>query len=293
MSRAEKIDVVVEGVRLSAILRRAQGDPRGTIVALHGGRYSAEYWNDPVTRQHSLLDLGAGVGFNVLAVDRPGYGASFGHPADRGDAAAQSALLLRMLAELPGQLDVGRSIFVIGHSMGGIVAIHMAANDTEGRIHGVAVSGLPLRFPEGMPVNKPLLTTGVEHLPAVDRDHMRRMFYGPEGTWDPSVLDYDHENQRPCPVAEFRDAVTFPAMFEDLAAQVRIPIQVVIAEHEASSVGGESTLRRASEAMVGSPRCESWIQPATGHNISLHHVAGAYHLRALGFFEECRATQPG
>jgi len=229
-----------------------------------------------MTRTHSLLALGAGVGFNVRTVDRPGYGASFGIPAEQGTVAAQSALLLRMLAELPGQFDVGESIFVIGHSMGGIAAVRMAADDTDGRIEAIAVSGLPLKFAGSMPVDRPLLSTDVEHLPPVDRD-VRRMFYGPDGMWDPAVLDYAYETQRPCPVAEFGDAVTFPTDFDELAAQVKVPVQVVIAEHEASSVGGESTLRRATDAMVRSPRCEGWIQRAAGHNISLHFVAGAYH----------------
>ena len=37
---------------------------------------------------------------------------------------------------------------------------------------------------------------------------------------------------------------------------------------------------------TSSPRVELAWQQASGHNISLHHVARAYHLRAIAFFDE-------
>ena len=51
--------------------------------------------------------------------------------------------------------------------------------------------------------------------------------------------------------------------------------------------------RRALEAFVRqqrtaglSPRSVARWQPRAGHNVSLHHVAGEYHARALAFFDE-------
>jgi len=39
------------------------------VVALHGGGYDCGYFDVP---GHSLLDIGAAAGFEVVALDRPG-----------------------------------------------------------------------------------------------------------------------------------------------------------------------------------------------------------------------------
>src|SRR4051794_34125988 len=83
--------VVVETqqIRLSGLLATpASRPPRGLVVALPGGGYSAGYWDSPVQGQ-SFLKLAADLGFIALALDRPGYGASESHPAERLHVADQ------------------------------------------------------------------------------------------------------------------------------------------------------------------------------------------------------------
>jgi hypothetical protein len=60
---------------LSARIRRPRQQPRGVIVALHGGTYDSSYYD---TGADSLLDLTATLGYLAVAVDRPGYGATHG-----------------------------------------------------------------------------------------------------------------------------------------------------------------------------------------------------------------------
>ncbi|WP_442790219.1 alpha/beta fold hydrolase [Nocardia sp. CDC153] len=48
-------------------------EPRPLLVLLHGGGYTREYFQ---VCGADLVDRAAGAGFDVLAVDRPGYGAS-------------------------------------------------------------------------------------------------------------------------------------------------------------------------------------------------------------------------
>lgn len=63
-----------------------------------------------------------------------------------------------------------------------------------------------------------------------------------------------------------------------------------MAEFENSSNGGPAVLARGVSLFTNSPRVVSHLQVGSGHNISLHKVARAYHLRALAFFDEVLST---
>src|SRR5690606_2910808 len=65
----------VDGVPVSGLLAEVP-DPRAVLVALHGGATSAAYFDCPGHPELSLLRTAARLGFTVLALDRPGYGAS-------------------------------------------------------------------------------------------------------------------------------------------------------------------------------------------------------------------------
>jgi hypothetical protein len=56
-----------------------------------------------------------------------------------------------------------------------------------------------------------------------------------------------------------------------------------------SSGGGREGLESCGALFTSSPRVELAWQLASGHNISLHRVARAYHLRAIAFFDETLA----
>lgn len=57
-------------------LRAGTGGASGLVIALHGGGYDARYWHASDEDDASLLRLGAALGFEVVAVERPGYRAS-------------------------------------------------------------------------------------------------------------------------------------------------------------------------------------------------------------------------
>jgi pimeloyl-ACP methyl ester carboxylesterase len=293
---AEQIALKVSGTTMSGLHAGPEsGGARATIVALHGGGYTSAYWDGPVDGRSSLLGLGARLGFSVLALDRPGYGASRGLARDEQDVAHQARLLGELLDGLDDRLAAPRPVFLVGHSLGAILALRMAADagaraDTP--IAGVALSGLPVEYPASMAAAMAATLPDLDHLPLFPREHRRALFYGPEGTWPPEALEWDVTAQALCPVAEFRDAGAYPSTFPTVAAEVRVPVQYALAEFEASSVGGPDVLARSAAAFVAAPRVEAFIQPATGHNISVHRVARAYHLRVLAFAEDCLAQRP-
>jgi pimeloyl-ACP methyl ester carboxylesterase len=115
--------------------------PAGSIVLLHG--LSAN--------RRLMMYLGedfAGHGFRAYAIDLPGHGDSrdafsFAHAQDCATAAVESLIH-------SGQLDPKTTI-LLGHSMGGAIAIRMADRDPVAAT--IALSPAPMNAPQRMPAN--------------------------------------------------------------------------------------------------------------------------------------------
>lgn len=67
-------------LRLSGPIAGPRTTHRGVIAALHGGTYDSAYYD---SGPGSLLQLGALLGYPVIALDRPGYGATCCRPSRR------------------------------------------------------------------------------------------------------------------------------------------------------------------------------------------------------------------
>ncbi|MEU7816599.1 alpha/beta fold hydrolase [Pseudonocardia sp. NPDC049154] len=280
---------VIDGGSLAGLEARPDdGEVRGTVLALPGGGYRAGYWDSyGGDADGSLLRLGARLGRRVVAVDRPGYGDSMTPPRGRGAVAWQAELLAGLVREL-GAEDGSVGVTLVGHSLGAITALQIAADHPGLPLAGVSVSGLPVEYPEYMRVGMAAHPLDGAHLPAHPAEAVRMMFYGPDGSFDPEALERDLRNQAPVPVEEFVDARDYPTAFPSIAPRVRVPVQYVLAAHEASSCAGPEVLARAAASFAAAPWVEAFEQAASGHDISLHRVARAYHLRVLAFDDECR-----
>lgn len=102
----------------------ASGEGPPQVLALHG-------W----ARRGS--DFAASLqGFSFIALDLPGFGAT---PAPVGvmGAAGYARAIEPVLGEFPGR------VVLVGHSFGGRVAVHLAANRPE-RVKGLILTGVPL-----------------------------------------------------------------------------------------------------------------------------------------------------
>ena len=106
-----------------------------TIVLLHGLFASKEQW-------HALMCELAGEGFQVIAPDLPGYGASVGFPATDYRFAAQTGRLREFLQSVPETAQ--RRFALAGNSMGGAIASRYARRYPE------TVASLALFAPMGM-----------------------------------------------------------------------------------------------------------------------------------------------
>jgi alpha-beta hydrolase superfamily lysophospholipase len=124
-------------------------DPRAEVViahgyAEHGGRYA-----------HVAAALAA-AGFDVWALDHRGHGRSTG---DRGDIGSMEAVV----ADLDLLVDVaaaeGRPVFLLGHSMGGAIALAYAQAHQD-RLAGLSLSGAAVVFGPEL-----LALAGLEEIP--------------------------------------------------------------------------------------------------------------------------------
>ncbi|MFF1560789.1 alpha/beta hydrolase [Streptomyces sp. NPDC058279] len=276
------------GIPLSGLLALpTQPVPRAVVVALHGAGMSAGYFDSRALPGQSLLTLGAELGFAVLALDRPGYGASAAALPEGLDLVGQSAVLRAALACFARRHETGAGFFLLAHSNGGRLALSVAADGLEAEPLGVDVCGLGRHFavePERLP------GSGAGG-PGEWRRH-----WGALRLYPPDAFRLGQELVRPVPVVEARETRRWPRMYPAVAARVRVPVRFTFAEQEQWWRTDEAALVELLAPLTRAP-AEVVRQPDAGHNVSLGWAARAYHLRALAFLEERllarNAVRPG
>jgi fermentation-respiration switch protein FrsA (DUF1100 family) len=105
-------------LRLNAWWLKAQGEPRATIVFLHGNAQN-------LTSHAAYIDWLPAAGYNVLIVDYRGYGLSSGKPSRRGVFEDAKAAYFYALA----RPDVNpEKMILFGQSLGGANALALAGS---------------------------------------------------------------------------------------------------------------------------------------------------------------------
>lgn len=284
---AEQITLDTGEGPLSALLARPADEAvRGTLVALHGGGMRAGYFDARATRGLSLAELGAQLGWAVLAVDRPGYAMSASW-APRGlPLAAQRELMTEALESFAAAYPVGAGLLVAGHSYGGKLALELAAaaagTDTgPAALAGQAILGVAV--------------SGCGHRPAVDiprllaspQERPWRLHWGPPQLYPPGTFDSARALTVPVPVDEAADLGDWPARFHTIAGRITVPAHVTFAEHERWWRHDSEDIATLTGAFVRAPWVDVDRQRAAGHNVSLGWTARAHHLKMLSFADEC------
>jgi len=98
------IEFTVDGLSIAALTAgpaagavAARGKP--LIAALHGGTYTARYFDVAGSPEGSFLDLAAAAGYPVVCFDRPGYGASAALPPAQNTFGRHAQLLAGAIAQ--------------------------------------------------------------------------------------------------------------------------------------------------------------------------------------------------
>ncbi|MGW0027213.1 alpha/beta hydrolase [Rhodococcus sp. NPDC003383] len=279
----------IDGVPMSGLLAVAE-QPRAVVVALHGGATDSAYFDCPGHPELSLLRTGPARGFTVLALDRPGYGASrplmdeFTRPERRVDAA-----LAAIDAHLDS-LDLGAGIFLWGHSLGCELTMRLAVEPRE-RWRRAA------RRDRGL-LGIALAGTGREHhADACGILGTEAQYADPKGVYGliwahPEI--YPPELVGGAPIAsrtpsyEATVTASWPhTEFPQLAARVEVPVHFTAAEHERVWRGDPEALDDIAAIFTAAPRVELHTQPDAGHNLALGYAAASYHATVLSFVQEC------
>jgi pimeloyl-ACP methyl ester carboxylesterase len=274
------VTVEAGGLTLSGLLSEpAHGSPRAVIVALHGGGMNAGYFDGQAHPDVSLLALGARLGYTVLALDRPGYGASAARlPAGQGLTAQATAVRAAVQAFTAGHAP-GSGALLLAHSFGAKVAFAAAADWDTPDLLGVDVSGCGRR-----------LAVNTGHLGSELDTGLRRLNWGPLGSYPPETFLTSQAMLAPMPARDVSEVLAWTRLSAAILPRVRVPVRLTFAEHEAWWCHGDDDLADLTALLSAAPRVVLDHLPDAGHNISLGWAARAYHLKALAFAEECLAA---
>lgn len=111
------------------------------LVALHGRCHTHRYFSLRGSASDSFVEIANRNGFSVLAVDRPGYGASDPISEKLNTFAYQAAILDDAIEALTA-VDAPGCVVLLGHSIGGMVALEISARQPTWNLIGVGLTGL-------------------------------------------------------------------------------------------------------------------------------------------------------
>ena len=262
------------------------------VVALHGGTYTSSYFD---IAGASLFDKAAALGIPLIAPDRPGYATSAWLPTAEMSIEGQARFFARELNDAWQRHGEGTSgIVLIGHSIGGAIAAATAALLAGERgafpLLGLALSGVCLNTPpEHRPLWEQLPDTPSVGMPPPVKE---MLMFGPEGSFDPRMVQESARADVAAPKAELVDVVsTWSSKATDILGRIAVPVHYRQAEVDRLWVCGGDEVDGFARALVKSPRVDALMLRRTGHCIDLHHVGAALQLQQLGFALQCAAEQ--
>jgi hypothetical protein len=177
-------------------------------------------------------------------------------------------------------------VFIVAHSYGLKLALHLAADPRGAGLLGLDGSGAVYRYQPGIGPGATAAEAGAD-VPAYSSRSPRQLFWGAESLYPPGTFDPGMRPVAPVPAIELRESARWTEMLPALAAEVRLPYQFTVAQYERWWQATDIELVEYRALFPAVPLMTIRRQPAAGHNISLGWAARAYHLNALAFAEQC------
>ena len=277
----------VEGGQIAALTAGAeQAGGKPLIAALHGGTYTGHYFDVDGSGHGSFMDTAASQGYPVMSFDRPGYGGSFALTPESNTFQRHAELMADAIAQAARRVSA-ESVVLVAHSVGGMIALMIAAGEVDFRLIGASVTGMGATIRAGGPAYAlaSLPPDATVELPYDQRD---QVLFGPPGTHTPGEVEAAHASYAPVPVKELIQAPAWPEQhLPDLAPRIRIPVHNALAEYDALWDSTPDNVERFAKMLTGAPFVEAGIARSTGHSIDHHTLGHALHLRQLAFAQEC------
>lgn len=235
------------------------------LVCIHGGGCNSGYFN---LKGNSLVSAALERGMSVLLVDRPGYGkssadATIEEPIAQGVAAVHSLILATQKQYFMAD---PRMIAMIGHSIGGAIALTFAADATILPLAALCVSGIGDR-PTSEVLNFFLHKSQIVEATLEPPSHW---FFGPEGSYNwrgPAALRAAAEPWRSDEVREIIEI--WPQRWPQIVSDITCPVHLRLAEHEHIWEASPKALRRIRSAFTQT-KVDTGILPDGGHLYELH-----------------------
>lgn len=265
---------------MSGLIAEAS-DPRAVVVAFHGGASTAAYFDCPGRPRLSLLRMGAALGYTVVALDRPGYGSSAPYPNAIERPEQRVQLAYGAVDKMLGGNSQGAGLFLFAHSNGCELALRMAADEDGSDLLGIEMAGTGLHY-QAAALDILKAATATRRPPG-----LRELLWQPAHLYPAEVLTGITNSSTGAPY-EATMVKDWPRQdFPALAAQVGVPVQFSVAEHERVWQSGPEALAEIQAMFTASPRFVINHQVGAGHNLSLSVSAAAYHMKVLSFVEDC------
>lgn len=258
------------------------------LVALHGGTYTSAYFGVAGGPSGSFLEIAGRNGFAVLAVDRPGYGESSPLPEEENTFARQAEILDGVIAEALDRWPAP-GVALVGHSIGGMISLEIAARHPRWPLVAVATSGNGARIPPGGAAEAlgSLPLSGVVDLPVAERD---AVMFGPAGSFTEAARNAAHGSYAPTPFVELvRAPVWARERLSAVAAAVQVPVHTVLGAHDA--LWDSSAEALADYESRFTVPVSAAVLPGTGHSVDHHLMGAALDLAQLAFAHECMALR--
>ncbi len=275
--------VLVDGVPMSGLAVQVE-DPRGVVVAVHGGATSSAYFDCPGHPRLSLLRSAAARGFTAIALDRPGYGASGVYAAEFADADRRVAAACAAVDKIIADGDRGAGLFLVGHSAGCELALRMATARSD--VFGIELAGTGLRYSD---TAKNIISEATVTSRPVG---LRDLLWQPTELYPAEVLT----GALSAPGVAYEAAVTANWArrdFPEIAARVNVPVEFSVADHESVWESTPEALAAVAALFTGAPRVLVKTMADSGHNLSVGLSANTYHRNVMSFIEECIAGAEG
>lgn len=282
MKQSSSIEISVDALRLSGRLRTA-AVPKALLFCIHGGSYTSRYFDYRSQEGQTLFSLAPPLGYSVLAIDRPGYGAARDRPLSFDE---QASALRRAASQARQTYAANLPVFLVGHSIGAMLAMLMAVDGGQDFV-GMDLNGAGLtNRPEFEKAQAERLANPNPARTLTKEMRVARMF-GPEGTFDPKAADEDFAEAPSSQPTEQKEALRWGDRFSSVAANIRIPVSFSLGEFDSIWESGPAEMERARGLFSSAPTVEARIQRQAGHCTHLHRIARSYNLRTIAFADEC------
>ena len=273
-------------------------NPIPLIVALHGGTYTAKYYD--VDENHTAAIASIGLNVPFVAINRPSYDVSTPVTIPDGSSYAEESGLWLHRQVLPtlwtklGEPHRCSCVVLHAHSMGmmsAVIAAALHANDVEehyplGGITGSGFGSQPTSSPDFPPPAPSSASAETVTIPPEVKDTTLLQ----KGHADPEIYKYTTELNHLMPATEMASAVEvwFP-QWRELASRVLVPVMIGFAGHDLMWSGTQEHLKEFTSAFSRSERVDGSIVHGAPHNIEMSYWANGWYARCFGFALECAA----